>query len=192
MDMVLDLSKGDNFSLDLTKEVDYDIALRWDYDPSMTIDLDVSAFMLNQVGDKRKLTAIQNVVYFKEGFNVSKCGSVSLSGDSLDGSGDGDDEVITVKTKLIPSDIVQINIYVNIYSPKVSFNKVKNAQAFVRTSTGSTLAQFNMSVDFDNENSILVGSLLRTTNGWDFQAGGYGYVINDLNTIVQSLHTEGV
>ena len=192
-EFVLDLNKGDEFNLDLTKQVNFDIALRWDCsNVGEDMDLDVSAFMLKQVGDKRKLTSPKDVVYFKEDFMTSTDGSVSLSGDSLDGSSDGDDEVISINTSKIASDIAQINIYVNIYSPKVSFKAVSRAQAFVRTSDGKVLAHVDMSTDFQNENSILVGFVSKVNGNWTFTAGGEGYIIQDLNTIVKSLHTEGV
>ena len=189
--MTVDLNKGGEFNLDLTKQVNFDIALQWAYNRSgVDIDLDVSAFMLKQSGDKRKLTSTSDIVFFNN--KQSACGSVKISGDSRDGASDGDDEVISINTSLIPADVAQINIYINIFAPKVTFSKVDSAKALVRTSDGRTVAQVNMSTDFQNENSLFVGSISKVSNNWTFTAGGEGYVVEDLNTIAKALHTEGV
>lgn len=192
MEMTLDLSKG--MSLDLTKTSDtvFEFALSWP--PATTgvdIDIDASAFLMNTVGNLKKLTVISNVVYFKEPFLVHASGAVKHSGDSTDGKSEGDDEVITVDTSKIPADITQVRIYINIFAPAVAFGAIPNAKVQVRTLNGNVLATFNMSTDFATENSILVGTVEKVNGNWSFVASGEGYSIADLNTIVKAL-AEGV
>jgi stress response protein SCP2 len=188
--MVLDLNKGQEFNLDLTKETKFEIALQWGYNRTgVDMDLDVSAFLLNESAGKNKLLDMGNAVYFKN--KESKDKSVRLSGDSRDGAAEKDDEVIYVDTSKIASDVSRIQIYVNIFAPKVSFREVQTALAIVRTGN-TVLATVNMSTDFQNENSILVGFISKVNGNWTFTAGGEGYIITDLNTIVAALNKEGV
>lgn len=191
MEMTLDLTKG--MSLDLTKTSDkvFQFALSWP--PATTgadIDIDASAFLLSQDGAVKRLTSIENVVFFKNLEHKSGC--IVHSGDSTDGKAEGDDEVITVDTSKIPSDIAQIRIYINIFAPRVSFGSIPNAKVLVRTVDGNILAQYNMSTDFNTENSILVGTVEKLNGNWSFVAGGEGYLIESLNTIVTALNKDGV
>lgn len=190
--MVLDLSKG--MSLDLTKESDtkFEFGLHWDVSTvGEDVDIDASAFMLqlDSASGRHKLQDVKNAIFFNN-LN-STCGSVNLSGDSRDGASEGDDEVITVDTKLIPEHITQVNIYINIFRPAISFSNVDNAGVDVRNADGKTLAVFNMSEQLTDENSLLVGVISKLNGNWSFTARGEGYVVENLNTIVSVLHTEG-
>ena len=48
-----------------------------------------------------------------------------------------------------------------------------------------------MSEQLRDENSLLVGTLSKSGSAWNFTAKGEGYVVTDLNDVVQSLNQEG-
>ena len=191
--MQLDLSKG--MVLDLTKEGSkkFTLGLSWDpEDVGEDVDVDASAFLLNKAANgMHMLTDIHNVVYFKEGFKVSKDGSTALPFDSRDGRSDGFDEIITIDTTKIASDVSQINLYINIFKPAITFCQVKNAKVTNMDDADKVLATFNASADLIDENCLLAGTIARTESGWEFKARGEGYIIKDLNTIVASLNSQG-
>lgn len=190
-DLVLDLNKG--MSLDLTKTGDtkFTIGLGWEAAPvaGQTVDLDVSAFML-QGNAPMKLLAMEHAIYFNNPASID--GSVRLSGDSRDGTvGDIDEEIYVDVTK-IPDNVNAIAIYVNIFKPAITFSKVQKAKAIVSNQDGKLLARFDMSSQLTDENSLLVGVIKRNGRAWDFIAKGEGYLVQDLNTIVGALNKEGL
>jgi stress response protein SCP2 len=92
-----------------------------------------------------------------------------------------------------PNEVSQINVYINIFKPKVTFKEVKSAKAMIRDENGKDIAFFDMSRDFRNENSILVCAIVKdSSNNWSLVPSGEGYVITDLNTIVSHLNSQGV
>jgi stress response protein SCP2 len=190
--MILDLQKG--MSLDLSKKGNekFQIALKWDAnDVGEAIDVDVSAFMLVESQGKKKLTELKYVCYFKQ--LKTPCGTLRLSEDSRDGMKDGDDESLNIDCNKAPNEVSQINVYINIFKPKVTFKEVKSAKAMIRDENGKDIAFFDMSRDFRNENSILVCAIVKdSSNNWSLVPSGEGYVITDLNTIVSHLNSQGV
>lgn len=189
--MVLDLNKG--MSLDLTKTGDSKFVFGLGWEPAImgeSVDIDVSAFLLQSVDNTNKLLDISNAIYFNN--LKSSCNSVILSGDSRDGIGDGYDETITVETTKIPSNISQINIYINIFKPSISFSNIRNSYVEIANQDKKVLAKFKMSEQLTDENSLLVGSIKKNGRNWDFIAKGEAYKIQDLNTIVTSLNKDGV
>jgi len=189
--MVLDLNKG--MSLDLTKMGHSKFVFGLGWEPAISgaaIDIDASAFLLQSVDRVNKLLDINNAIYFNN--LKSPCNSVILSGDSRDGMGDGYDEEITVETTKIPSNISQINIYINIFNPSISFSNIKNSFVEIVNLDKKVLAKFKMSEQLTDENSLLVGSIKRNGRNWDFIAKGEAYKIQDLNTVVASYNKDGV
>jgi len=190
--MILDLQKG--MSLDLTKRGDekFEIALQWEAnDVGEAIDIDVSAFMLVEIEGKKRLSDLKYVCYFKQ--LSTPCKTLILSGDSRDGATIGDDELLKVDCTKVPQEVSQINVYINIFKPKVTFKEIRKAKAIIRDENARDIALFDMSRDFQGENSILVCTILKdSSNNWRLLPSGEGYVISDLNTIVTHLHTQGV
>jgi stress response protein SCP2 len=191
--MKLELSKG--MSLDLTKSGDTKFRINLSWDPAevgQKIDVDTAAFLLS--GTPATLNEIRDCVYHQKdkSFESHPSGSVLLSPDSRDGSSTGIDEYLDIDTDKIPSHFSKVAVYINIYAPKVSFNKIKNAKVEVVNQDGSALCVFNMSTQLTDENSLLVGVLNKVGGNWEFQAKGEGYVISDLNQIVASLNENGL
>lgn len=188
--MQLDLSKG--MSLDLTKTGNTVFTFGLSWDPSQVgqpIDVDASAFLLSAVDGVHKLQDISNAVYFN---NLSSpTGAVTLSGDNRDGVGDGYDESIFIDITKLPANISQVNVYINIFKPAISFSKVRNAKVDILDSDNKILANFCMSEQLTDENSLLVGTVKKVGTSWEFVARGEGYVIENLNTIVNTLNVQG-
>ena len=112
---MLNLQKGENLLLDLTKAgiSRLDIGLGWD----TKCDLDVYAVLRND--DKQTI----DTVYFG---NKDKLG-VSLSGDNLTGDGDGDDEIIYLDLARVDKSVKYIGVYVNVFSMGSTFGDVKGS-----------------------------------------------------------------
>ena len=189
----LDLTKG--MSLDLTKDGNtlFKFNLSWNpEDIGEAIDVDASAFVLNldSTTGTHKLTKIANAVYFK---NPScPTGAVtSPLGDSRDGKREGIDEQIVVDTIKLPADASQVNIYINIFKPRISFSKVHDCRVDIVDANDKPIANFRMSEQLTDENSLLVGAVTRTPAGWSFKTIGEAYIINDLNDIVTELNVKG-
>lgn len=189
--MVLNLEKG--FELDLTKSGDtmFTFGLGWEASTiGEDVDCDASAFMLKKDGNAYKLKDATHAIYFN---NLSSSdGSVRLSGDSRDGNEGDIDEEIYVDTNKIPADVDMIAMYVNIFSPAITFKEVDSAKALVSNQDGKVLASYDMTSQLTDENSLLVGTITRRGRAWIFTAVGEGYAIQDLNTIVTSLNKDGL
>ena len=153
------------------------LGLGWDTNQSggAAFDLDASVFMLNKDG---KLGAgnEKRFVYFKN--LESPCKSVVHSGDNLTGEGDGDDEVVNVDLNLLPTDVEELQLIVNIYDAvnrKQNFGQVKNA--FIRLFdpiTKNEILRYDLSEDFSTETAVVFGRLYRHNGVVKFEATGTG------------------
>ena len=106
------------------------------------------------------------------------------TGDNLDGSGDGDDEVLIIDFTKIPADIQKIAITVTIYDAPVrrqNFGQVSNA--YVRVArmanesdmVGTEVLKFDLAEEFSIETALVVCEIYRYGNEWKFNAVGSGY-----------------
>ncbi|MBX4261826.1 TerD family protein [Clostridium estertheticum] len=164
----VDLTKG-NASLKTLV-----VGLGWDgSNGGDTIDCDASALML---GENGKLANSKSIIYF--GNKKSKCKSVVHQGDNLDGAGSGDDEQIVVDLTKVPDDIDKIVFVVNIYncaSKGQHFGMIKNAYIrIVDNSANNELVKFNLSNDYNNMTSLIMGEVYRNNGEWKFTATGEG------------------
>ncbi|MBK5241103.1 TerD family protein [Clostridium sp.] len=164
----VDLTKG-NASL---KELI--VGLGWDSsNGGDTIDCDASALML---GENGKLSNAKSIIYF--GNKKSKCKSVVHQGDNLTGAGDGDDEQIVIDLIKVPDDISKIVFVVNIYncaSKRQHFGMIKNAYIRIMDkSVNGELVKFNLSNDYNNMTSLIMGEVYRNKGEWKFTAIGEG------------------
>jgi tellurium resistance protein TerD len=164
----VDLTKG-NASLKTLV-----VGLGWDSsNGGNTIDCDASALML---GEDDKLSSIKSIIYF--GNKASKCKSVVHQGDNLTGAGDGDDEQIVIDLVKVPDDISKIVFVVNIYncaSKKQHFGMIKNAYIRIMDkSVSGELVKFNLSNDYNDMTSLIMGEVYRNKGEWKFTATGEG------------------
>lgn len=150
------------------------VGLGWDAsNGGKSIDCDASALML---GENGKLPSSKSIIYF--GHKKSKCKSVVHQGDNLTGAGAGDDEQIFIDLTMVPEDISKIVFVVNIYhcaSKKQHFGMIKNAYIRIMDkSANSELVKFNLSNDYNNMTSLIMGEVYRNNGEWKFSAIGEG------------------
>ncbi|MEK6263271.1 MAG: TerD family protein [Clostridium sp.] len=164
----VDLTKGNSALKALV------VGLGWDSsNGGKTIDCDASALML---GENGKLSNTKSIIYF--GNKKSKCNSVIHQGDNLTGAGDGDDEQIVIDLVKVPDDISKIVFVVNIYncaSKGQHFGMIKNAYIRIMDkSANGELVKFNLSDDYNNMTSLIMGEVYRNKGEWKFTAIGEG------------------
>lgn len=176
--MAISLKKGGNISL--TQEAPalkkIHIGLGWDARSTNgnDFDLDASAFLLNE---NQKVGSDDDFIFY--GQLKSICGSVEHLGDNITGSGDGDDEVVTIYLEKIPSKIQKISICVTIHDAdnrKQNFGQVSNAyMRIANLETDREIAKFDLSEDYSTETAMIFGEIYRYNNEWKFKAVGQGY-----------------
>lgn len=189
---VINLTKGAR--IDLTKAAPnvskFAFALGWDAQKfdGQEFDADATAF-LTKGGIA---TGVNDMVgYMTPGFvgatdpNPNKGikdfrGFASHSGDDLTGGNPGDDEVITIDTAKIDTNVVdEIQFNVTIYEAttrKQTFGQIDNA--FIRVfdpATGKEICRYDLTEDFSLETAVVVGKLYFKDGTWRFQAVGGGY-----------------
>lgn len=176
--MAISLKKGGN--VNLTKEAPgmtkMLVGLGWDARSTdgATFDLDASAFMLNSSGTVPNDAAF---IFFNNKEHAS--GSVRHHGDNLDGSGEGDDEQMTVTFDKVPAEIEKISVCVTIHEAETkrqNFGMVSNA--FVRcvnADSGVEVARFDLSEDASVETAMIFGEIYRHSGEWKFKAIGQGF-----------------
>lgn len=179
--MAINLRKGQNFKLGLTK---MSIGLGWDpkegtgYD----FDLDASAFMID---DKRQIPSEPFFVFYgMETTNeqlLSPDGALRHTGDDPTGgsSEEGDDESIEVDLNKIDPRINEILFVVTIHdaiSRRQNYGQVRNSYIrIVDDHTGQEVAKYELGEDFSIETAVEFGRLYKRNGQWKFEASGIGY-----------------
>lgn len=159
------------------------VGLGWDgSNGGDTIDCDASAIML---GENGKISNSKSVIYF--GNKTSKCKSVIHQGDNLTGAGAGDDEQIVVDLTKVPGDISKVVFVVNIYncaSKRQHFGMIKNAYIrILDKAANNELVKFNLSNDYNNMTSLIMGEVYRNNGEWKFTATGEGSVATSITEL---------
>ncbi|MGL4762127.1 MAG: TerD family protein [Sarcina sp.] len=115
---MLNLTKGQEFKLDLSKGVirKLNVGLGWDTEA----DLDVHAVLYNNAGKPLSRVSFSNL----------NDRGVRLSGDNLTGEGDGDDEIIYIDIDTLDKEVATIGVYVNVFTAFLTFKNVKGS--FIR------------------------------------------------------------
>lgn len=179
--MGVNLSKGQRVKLGKDMPLAL-IGLGWDvnkYDGGNDFDLDASAFLLDSNG---KVRNDSDFIFY--GNLKHSSGAVCHNGDNRTGEGDGDDEVLIIDFRKIPSDIQKIAITVTIYEAKErnqNFGQISNA--YVRVArmanendlTGIEELRFDLVEDFSIETALVVCEIYRNGSDWKFNAVGAGY-----------------
>jgi len=176
--MAVSLSKGGNVSL--SKEVPglvaIDVGLGWDarVTDGSAFDLDASVFLLNEGG---KVRSDADFIFYNN--KSSADGSVVHQGDNQTGSGDGDDEVVSIDLPKVPADVVRVAFSVTIHEAEVrkqSFGQVGNAYIrVVNKADGKEIARYDLSEDYSTETAMIFGEIYRNSGEWKFKAIGQGF-----------------
>lgn len=174
--MAINLSKGSK--INLKKESPsgkiFVVGLGWDTGDSAQFDLDASAFV---VGTNGKIITDEYFVFYNN--PKSPDGSVLYSGDNRTGAGDGDDETLIVDTLKINPEAQQIVFCCSIdeaESRGQNFSMVENAYIRIyEQNTGEVLATYFLAEAATNETAFILGRLLQSNDGWEFEAYPQGY-----------------
>ncbi|AVD35202.1 TerD family protein [Clostridioides difficile] len=200
--MSINLSKGDKIDLKKSNPGLSNILVGLGWDPvqqsgggffkslfgggQADIDCDASVFMLNQEG---KLSGIKDLIYF--GNLKSACKSVLHTGDNLTGEGAGDDEQILVNLDKVPSNIHKLLFVVNIYNcvdRKQHFGMIENAYIRVEDQGNKKeIAKYNLSDNYSEKTTLIVGAIYRKDGSWQFKAIGEGTKDAGLKEVMQNL-----
>ena len=179
--MAINLQKGKKVSLDKGVRLAL-VGLGWDtnkYDGSADFDLDASAFMLGANGKVRKDS---DFIFY--GNLQSDDGSVTHTGDSLEGGSGGDDETLFIDFSKVPADIQKIAITVTIYEAQErgqNFGQVSNAYVRVarRSSETDTVGKeelrYDLGEEFSIETALVVCEIYKHDGEWKFNAIGSGF-----------------
>ena len=179
--MAVNLSKGQKVSLDKGVKLAL-VGLGWDtnkYDGAADFDLDASAFLLGANGKVRKDS---DFIFY--GNLQSEDGSVTHTGDSLEGGSGGDDETLFIDFSKVPADVPTVAITGTIYEAQErgqNFGQVSNAYVRVarRSSESDTVGKeelrYDLGEDFSIETALVVCEIYRNGSDWKFNAVGAGY-----------------
>ncbi len=179
--MAINLQKGQKISLQKSVKLAL-VGLGWDtnrYVGTADFDLDASAFLLGANGKVRKDS---DFIFY--GNLQSDDGSVTHTGDSLEGGSGGDDETLFIDFTKVPQDVQKIAITVTIYEAQErgqNFGQVSNAYVRVARRSGESDTvgieelRYDLGEEFSIETALVVCEIYRSGSDWKFNAVGAGY-----------------
>jgi tellurium resistance protein TerD len=179
--MAVNLTKGQRISLEKVAPglSDVFVGLGWDTnitDTGQDFDIDSSIFLLDST---EKLISDQHFIFYNNLASPDPQKSVEHLGDNRTGVGEGDDEVIKVSLKQVPSDVNKIVITVTIHEAQQrqqNFGQVQNA--FVRVVNAQNkeeVVRYDLTEDFSIETALIMAELYRKDGEWRINAVGAGY-----------------
>ncbi|OFE16154.1 chemical-damaging agent resistance protein C [Humibacillus sp. DSM 29435] len=176
--MSISLSKGGNISLSKASPglIRLQVGLGWDARTTTGFDFDLDASVVVCDANGRCINDRWFVFY---GQLVSPNNAVVHQGDNLDGSGDGDDEVVKVELTALPPEAQRLVFVVSIHDAEVrgqNFGQVQNSSIrMVDETTGGELVRYDLTEDYSTETAMIFGELYRHGTEWKFRAIGQGY-----------------
>lgn len=187
--ITLNLEKGSVLNLTKTSPVTtkYRVGMGWNpqqVNGSPAFDLDASVLLLQS---DKKIKSNSDVIYF--GNKKSLDGSVIHHGDNLTGEGDGDDEVIDLDMKKLPSEVKYVLFVVNIYQASQrnqTFGQVDDSYiAIYDQDTGDKICQYSLKNEFVYDQGVIFGVLEKQADdSWVFTSVGSGFQ-GDLGSVLK-------
>ncbi|KAF2390275.1 MULTISPECIES: TerD family protein [Pseudomonas] len=176
--MAVSLSKGGNVSLSKEAPGLSEVLVGLGWDPRVTdgteFDLDASIFI---VGENGKVLDDNSFIFYNN--KKSTDGSVEHMGDNRSGTGEGDDEQVTVKLTSLAPLVKKLVFAVTIHDSdarKQNFGQVSNGYIrVVNKADGKELARFDLSEDASTETAMIFGELYRSGEEFKFKAIGQGF-----------------
>ncbi|BAZ45006.1 stress protein [Chondrocystis sp. NIES-4102] len=179
--MAVNLSKGQRISLEKVSPglSEIYVGLGWDTnitDTGHDFDIDSSLFLLDNT---EKLISDQHFIFYNNLVSPDPQKSVEHLGDNRTGVGEGDDEVIKVNLRQVPTDVNKIAITVTIHEAQQrqqNFGQVSNA--FVRVVNAQNqqeVVRYDLTEDFSIETALIMAELYRKDGEWRINAVGAGY-----------------
>jgi len=149
------------------------IGLGWDAGVNTNYDLDSEVFLL---GANEKVLGDNWFVFY--GQLASPDGAVIHHGDSSDGAGYGDDEIIDINLSQLNPQVAKLVFVVTINEAKengYNFGQIKNAYIrVIDNSTGKELVKFSLSEYYKEVVSMVVGEIYLKGGEWRFNPVGMG------------------
>ena len=176
--MAISLQKGGNVNLSKEAKKQKKLVIGLGWDPRATdgaaFDLDGSAFLLKADGKAR---SDADFIFYNN--LKSTDGSVAHAGDNTSGSGEGDDEKLTIDLASVPAEIEKITIGVTIHEAearKQNFGMVGKAYIRCLNAEGDKeIARYDLSEDSSTETAMIFGEIYRAGVEWKFKAVGQGF-----------------
>ncbi|MGD1921769.1 MAG: TerD family protein [Pleurocapsa sp.] len=179
--MAINLSKGQRISLEKAapglKQIF--IGLGWDINVTDTggdFDIDASLFL---VDSNEKLISDQHFIFYNNQISPDPEQSIKQLGDNRTGAGDGDDEIIDVNLKTVPTDIDKVIVTVTIHEAdkrQQNFGQVSNAFVrIVNAENEQEVIRYDLTEDFSVETALIMAELYRKDGEWRMNAVGAGY-----------------
>ena len=176
--MAISLQKGGNVNLSKEAPSLKKLIIGLGWDPRATdgaaFDLDGSAFLLKADGKAR---SDADFIFYNN--LKSADGSVVHAGDNTSGSGDGDDEKLTIDLEMVPAEIEKITVGVTIHDAEVrkqNFGMVSKAYIRCLDANGEKeIARYDLSEDSSTETAMIFGEIYRAGGEWKFKAVGQGF-----------------
>jgi len=179
--MAVSLAKGQRVSLEKIAPglTEIFVGLGWDVkvvDTGVDFDLDASVFLL---GSNERLISDKHFIFYNNLTSPDAAKAIEQTGDNLTGAGDGDDEVVKVNLKQVPSEIEKIIIAVTIHDAqerKQNFGQVQNAFVrIVNLQTEQEVVRYDLVEDYSIETALIMAELYRKDGEWRLNAVGAGY-----------------
>lgn len=153
------------------------------------IDVDLLIALQDETG---KCPTDKDVIFFgmerTDGKLMHKSGSVTHSGDSLDGVGDGDDESALIDLTKVPTNIEKMTFVVYIYRAKQKgqkFGGIKDAYArVINTADNSEMLKYDLTEDHSADTAVIVAELYKNKGEWKFVALDKGMKDTDIEQIL--------
>ena len=170
--MAINLEKGQKINLNKSDGNPLErvfMGLGWDtatgglFSSGGSIDLDASCALFSENKE------LIDTVSFRHLY--SNDGSIRHSGDNLTGAGDGDDEVINVDLRTVPTNVKSIVFTINSYRGQ-TFDKVKNCFArLVDSVTGTEVCIYKLA-EKGSHTGMIMAKLYRHNGEWKMSALG--------------------
>ncbi len=179
--MAVSLTKGQRVSLEKISPglSEVFVGLGWDVkatDTGHDFDLDASVFLL---GANEKLISDNHFIFYNNLNSPDPDKSVQHTGDNLTGIGEGDDEVIKISLKKVPTEVQKIVVAVTIYEAQLryqNFGQVQNAFVrIVNAETKQEAVRYDLVEDYSIETALIMAELYRKDGEWRLNAVGSGY-----------------
>jgi tellurium resistance protein TerD len=179
--MAINLSKGQRISLEKAspglKQIF--IGLGWDVNVTDTggdFDIDASLFLIDS---SEKLISDQHFIFYNNPNSPEPEQSIQQRGDNRTGAGEGDDEIIDVNLKTVPTEIDKVVIAVTIHEADKrlqNFGQVSNAFVrIVNAENEEEVIRYDLTEDFSVETALIMAELYRKDGEWRMNAVGAGY-----------------
>ncbi|MEL6579729.1 MAG: TerD family protein [Cyanobacteria bacterium J06621_12] len=179
--MAINLSKGERISLEKVAPglIQIFIGLGWDINVTDTggdFDIDASIFLLD---GSEKLISDKHFIFYNNLKSPDPEQSIQQRGDNRTGAGEGDDEIIDVNLKTVPSEIAKMVLTVTIHEAdkrQQNFGQVSNAFVrIVNCENEEEIIRYDLTEDFSVETALIMAELYRKDGEWRMNAVGAGY-----------------